>query len=97
MSQEQQQSQEQQAFFPVNYYLFTVTMLIDGRRVYRDIPLYSHKLIFPKRTDVFSIACKFFDIEPNTDGCWQSFAVLNVYKFESQEDYMSYIGELNVD
>lgn len=89
-------SQESQTFVPLNYYLFSVTMLIDGKRVYRDIPLYSHKLVFPKRTDIFSIACKFFCIDEVPEGMWQSFAVLNVYKFETQEDYMSYIGELNV-
>lgn len=97
MSQEQQTSQGQDSFLPLNYYLFSVTMLVDGKRVFRDIPLYSHKLIFPKRTDVFTIACKFYEIESPSTEMWQSFAVLNVHKFETREDYLSYIGELNIE
>lgn len=98
---EETKSQEQQSqneYIPLNYYLFSVTMLIDGKRVYRDIPLYSHKLVFPKRADVFTIACQFFRIEEpeSYDDLWNSFAVLNVYKFNCKEDYLSYIGELNV-
>ena len=98
---EETKSQEQQfqnEYIPLNYYLFSVTMLIDGKRVYRDIPLYSHKLIFPKRVDVFRITLKFFGIEEREsyDDLWNSFAVLNVYKFDCKEDYLSYIGELNV-
>lgn len=91
-----QETQSQQEFIPMNYYLFSITMKIDGQRVYRDIPLYSHKLLFPKRTDIYAIACKFFEVEPEIEGQWQSFAIMNVYKFESQEDYLSYIGELNI-
>lgn len=87
---------EGKEFNPRNFYLFSVTMCIDGLRKYKDVPVFSHKLIFPTRNDIYNIACQFFGVEPADDAQFQSFAVLGVYKFETEEDYLSYIGELQI-
>lgn len=86
---------------PTNYYLFSVTLKIDGVRQFRDIPIYSHKLLFPKREDVFRITLKFFGIseeltQEQLTELWVSFGVMNIFKFECQEDYLSYLGELQI-
>lgn len=87
---------------PTNYFLFSVTLKIEGIRMFKDIPIYSHKLLFPKREDVFRITLKFFEIpedipQEKFTELWVSFGVLNIFKFECVEDYLSYLGELQIE
>lgn len=91
------ESQNTQTLVPTNYYLFSVTFLLDGLRKFIDIPIYSHKLIFPKRTDVFEILCKMYNLNMSDEKLFMSFAVMNIFKFECKEDYLSYIGELKIE
>ena len=58
---------------PTNYFLFSVTMKIEGIRMFKDIPQE-----------------KFTEL-------WVSFGVLNIFKFECVEDYLSYLGELQIE
>lgn len=90
-------NESQEVLQPTNYYLFTVAYLINGVRKFADIPIYSHKLVFPKKTDVFSILCNMLGIENPDKEMMESFAVMNIYKFECREDYLSYIGELKIE
>lgn len=84
------ESQEQD--YPKYYYLFSVTLMVDGKRKFLDIPVYSHKMVFPNRVVIYNFACNQIGINPENNDVYNSFAVVGVYKFESKEDYESYVN-----
>ena len=86
--------------YPKFYWLFSVTLLVDGKRKFLDIPVYSHKMVFPNRVVIYNFACNQIGINPENNDVYNSFAVVSVYKFESKEDYESYVNiseETHVD
>ena len=78
--------------YPKYYWLFSVTLVVDAKRKFLDIPVYSHKMVFPNRTVIYNFACNQININPENDSVYNSFAVVGVYKFESKEDYDSYVN-----
>lgn len=76
--------------YPKYYWLFSITMVIDGKRKFLDIPVYSHKMIFPNRNVIYSFACAQVGVSPESQDIYSSFAVIGVFQFSSKEDYESY-------
>lgn len=81
----------QEQNYPKFYWLFSVTMVVDGKRKFVDIPVYSHRLVFPNRTLIYKFACDHIGCNPENNDIYKSFSVINIYKFESQEDYESFV------
>lgn len=77
--------------FPKNYFLVSMTAIIGGKRKFVDIPLYSHKLIFPSRITMYGFFCDHFGIPAENTDVYNTFAVIGVYKFECEDDFNNYI------
>lgn len=84
--------EEREKDYPKFYWLFSVTLLVDGKRKFLDIPVYSHKMVFPNRNVIYNFACNQIGINPENNDVYNSFAVVGVYKFESKDDYESYVN-----
>lgn len=81
--------------FPKNFFLFSVTLIVNNARKFADIPVMSHRLIFPNRQVIYGFACDHFGIPHDNIMAMESFAVVGIYKFENEEDYVSYTQTVN--
>ena len=80
--------------YPKNFYIFAITIIDVNvkKRKYIDIPVSSHKFVFPNRNVIFKFACDHFGLDADNKDVFDTFAVLGWSKFESEEEYNSYNG-----
>lgn len=77
--------------FPKNYFLVSMTCVVDNKRKFMDIPMYSHKLVFPSRMTMYGFLCDRLGVKHDNMDLYNSFAVIGIYKFECKEDFDNYL------
>lgn len=78
--------------FPKNYFLASVTCVVDNKRKFMDIPMFSHKLVFPSRMTIYGFMCDRLGVHHDDVELFNTFAVLGIYKFECKDDFDSYVA-----